>query len=226
MTDLLQPALDARKTEMMKTAPDDVKEVMMDAARKLAASGLVENARRAGDTAPDFTLQGVDGAPVSLAELLANGPAVLVFYRGVWCPFCSLQFKALQEKLPQIEAAGATLVGISPSTPDNSLSMAEKHRLGFRVLSDVGNRVARRYGLVYTLDERLRPLYEGFGIDIPATNGDDSYELPLAATYVVDKRGIIRGAFLDADYTKRMEPTDIVKTLAELAKPACGCGCA
>jgi peroxiredoxin len=112
---------------------------------------------------------------------------------------------------------GANLVAISPELPERALSTAEQHALGFHVLSDAGNTVARKFGLVFTLAKRLRPVYESFGIDLPASNGDDTYELPIPATYVIDSHGTIVLSFADADYTKRMEPAEAISALRELS---------
>jgi peroxiredoxin len=122
----------------------------------------------------------------------------------------------LQRALPEIEALGAQLVTVSPQLPDNSLSTAEKLDLTFEVLSDVGNRVAREFGLVFTLPEEMRSIYQDFGIDLPAANGDESFELPMPATYVIDKSGIVRLAFVDIDYTRRLDPDDIIDALKKL----------
>lgn len=124
----------------------------------------------------------------------------------------------MQLTLPDIEALGAQLVTVSPNLPDKSLSTAEKHALTFEVLSDVGNKVARNFGLVFTLSEELRPIYASFGIDIPAFNGNDTFELPFPATYVIDTDGTITYAFIDVDYTKRQEPAEIVEFLKEMQK--------
>ena len=118
--------------------------------------------------------------------------------------------------LPEIEKAGATLVAVSPATPDNSLSTTEKNELQFQVLSDQGNAVARKFGLVFTLPDALRPLYEKFGIDIPKYNGDDSYEIPVPATYVIDQNRIIRFSFVNTDYTQRAEPAEVVAALQQI----------
>ncbi|MEO1744047.1 MAG: peroxiredoxin-like family protein, partial [Cyanobacteria bacterium J06629_9] len=120
-----------------------------------------------------------------------------------------------QQLLPEFKQAGAQLVAISPELPDHSLSVTEKNELEFAVLSDVGNKVAKDYGLVFTLDPTLRPIYEKFGIDVPASNGDDSYELPMPATYVIDQSGNIRFAFADADYTKRAEPQAVLAVVKQ-----------
>jgi peroxiredoxin len=122
----------------------------------------------------------------------------------------------LQQVLPEIEKAGATLVAVSPETPDNSLSTTEKNELQFQVLSDQGNAVARKFGLVFTLPDALRPLYEKFGIDISKYNGDDSYEIPVPATYVIDQNRIIRFSFVNTDYSQRAEPADVVVALQKL----------
>jgi peroxiredoxin len=122
----------------------------------------------------------------------------------------------LQLELPRIKELGATLVTVSPQTPDNSLSTAERLELEFEVLSDVGNRVARQFGIVNQLPEDLRSVYAGFGIDLPAANGDQTFELPLPATYVVDQGRKIRMAFVDVDYTKRVDPEEVIAVLAEM----------
>ena len=121
----------------------------------------------------------------------------------------------MQLIVPEIESLGATLVAISPQVPEKSFATAEQNKVSFEVLSDVGNKVARQFGLVFTLPDRLRPIYKQFGVDLAAANGDERYELPLSATYVIDKNGIIKYAFVDTDYTKRMEPEEIVKILKQ-----------
>ncbi len=122
----------------------------------------------------------------------------------------------MQRTLPEIEALGAQLVTVSPQLPDNSLSTAEKLDLTFEVLSDVGNRVAREFGLVFTLPEEMRSIYQDFGIDLPGANGDESFELPMPATYVIDKSGIVRLAFVDIDYTRRLDPDEIINALKKI----------
>jgi len=174
----------------------------------IAASGLHEGAH-----APDFTLFNVEGRPVTLSTLLAEGPVVLTFYRGEWCPYCNLQLRAYQAILPQIEELGATLVAVSPQTPDNSPTTAEQKGLTFPVLSDPGNLVARRYGLVFSLSETLRAV----SADLPAYNGEDSWELPMPGTFVIAPDGTVRLAFVDADWTRRLEPAAIFDAMWQLA---------
>jgi len=183
---------------------------------KLHASSIAENAINTGDSVPDFELPNARGGTVRLYQALGKGPVVLSFYRGGWCPFCNLELQALQARLPEIQALGASLIAISPETPDHSLSTAEKHGLGFEVLSDVGNSTARTFGLVFTMYEEMRPLYLKWGLDVPACNGDDSWELPVPATYVIDTGGTVRAAHVDKDYTRRMEPEQVVTALRKL----------
>jgi peroxiredoxin len=144
--------------------------------------------------------------------LLKQGPVVLTFYRGDWCPYCNLQLRAYQAILPRIRELGANLVAISPQTPDNSLSTAEKKGLTFPVLSDGGNAVARRYGLVFSLSETLRTT----GANLPSFNGDDSWDLPMPGTFVIAPDGTVRLAFVDADWTRRLEPAAILDALQRL----------
>ncbi|MBF2036418.1 MAG: AhpC/TSA family protein [Leptolyngbyaceae cyanobacterium T60_A2020_046] len=200
--------------------PDDVKAQMAAAAEALANSGILAQSLKAGDTIPEVTLPDATEQWVSLPTLLKTGPLVISFYRGGWCPYCNLELRALQRLLPEIQAQGATLVAISPETPDNSLSTTEKHDLAFPVLSDERNRVAKAFGLVFTVPEALRPIYDAFGIDIPAYNGDDSFELPLPATYVVATDGTIVHAFVNTDYQQRQDPEGIVAALKQLAVAA------
>lgn len=124
-----------------------------------------------------------------------------------------MEFKALSDILPEIENRGASLIGVSPELPDQSLTTIEKHKLPFEVLSDVGNKVAGKYGLIMTVYEELRPLYEQWGIDVPAANGDDSFQLPIPATFVIKQDGSIQACYVNKDYTTRMEPSEILAAL-------------
>lgn len=184
---------------------------------RLLSSKVAAQAKRSGDSAPDFGLPNAHGTQIRLSDLLSKGPVVLSFYRGGWCPFCNLEFRALSAILPEIQRLGATLVGVSPETPDHSLSTVRENDLQFEVLSDFGNRVAREYGLLMEVYEELRPLYQEWGLDIPGHNGDTSWGLPVPATYVIDRDGVIRAGLVDKDYTHRMEPVEILAALDNLA---------
>ncbi len=199
--------------DFMSSIPEDAQQTVMTAFEKLMKSDTGDNAPSIGDQAPDFELPNVRGGSTRLSERLTKGPVVLSFYRGGWCPFCNLEFKALSDILPEIEASGATLIGISPELPDISLSTIEKQNLPFEVLSDVGNKVADKYGLVMTVYEELRPLYKQWGIDVAVANGDESFQLPIPATYVIKQDGSIQACYVNKDYATRMEPQDILAAL-------------
>lgn len=211
-------ATETQKTlnDFMAGVTDEVRDTLLTAMQSLLSSEAGSHAVNTGAQAPDFSLPNVKGGDLSLTAALQQGPVVLSFYRGGWCPFCNLEFHALQEILGQIRAHNASLIGISPELPDVSLSNVEKNNLQFDVLSDVGNKIARRYGLVMTVPEAMRPLYKAWGVDIPASNGDSTFELPIPATYVIDRTGKVRAAHVNKDYTQRMEPADILATLALL----------
>lgn len=172
-TTSLKAELDAFRSEFMANVAPDIREAMVRADMGLAASGIAQRALKAGDQAPDFRLPDARGGYLHLKDLLATGPVVLSFYRGGWCPYCNLELRALQKALPEIIRLGANLVAVSPQTPDESLSTAEKNDLAFSVLSDVGSTTAKSFGIAYKLAEELRPIYSCFGHALPEKNGDE-----------------------------------------------------
>jgi peroxiredoxin len=209
----LQANLKAITEGVRQQAPAEVFAAIEAANAKLEISGIAGRALKAADRIPDFDLPDATGKVVRSADLLAAGPLVISFYRGSWCPYCSLELKTLQQNLSEFRARGATLVAISPQTPDESLTTKQKNELAFPVLSDAGSKVARKFGLVFTLDETLKPIFKAFGIDLLAHNGVDTWELPIPATYVVAKSGKIVSACVDVDYRNRAEPAEILKWL-------------
>lgn len=211
----LQARLDEARARMEANAPQAAKDLYERGIKSTADSGVLERAMKKGDPAPDFTLPDASGRPVRLADLLQQGPVVVTWYRGGWCPYCNLQLAAYQEALGDMKAAGATLVAISPQLPDSSISTKEKNHLEFTVLSDVGNKVARQYGLVYTLSPELVQAFKG-RLDLPKYNGDESWELPVTGTYVIARDGKIAYAFVNADYRKRAEVSEVIDALRAL----------
>ena len=183
-------------------------------------NGLAKTALKAGDRAPDIVLSNAKGDVVDVGALLKRGPVVVTFYRGGWCPYCNLELKAFQDILPQIKAAGASLVAISPEKPDDTLTTAQKNALSFEVLSDVGQKVGRAFGLVYVFTDELKQAYEGFGLDIPAKNGADEWSLPISATYVIAQNGRITYAYTDPDYRDRADPQEVLRSLKAKAVAA------
>ncbi|MEK2606196.1 peroxiredoxin-like family protein [Burkholderia arboris] len=212
----LSAQIDVLKAGMADTVPAEALQAMGKAAADLAASGIAETALKAGARAPVFELPDAEGRTVRLNELLKDGPVVLTFYRGQWCPFCNLTLAALQRALPEIREAGATLVAVSPQTPHSTAATVKAGAIAFPVLSDTGNHIARSFGLVFSLASDIRPIYRDLGVDLPDFNGDASYELPLAATYVIGKDGSVAYAFVDSDYTRRLEPAEIVRIVKAL----------
>ncbi|MFJ1755436.1 peroxiredoxin-like family protein [Kitasatospora sp. NPDC088134] len=196
--------------------PEPARAVMERAARELAGSGLVGRALAVGDRAPGFALRAAAGGTVELAELLADGPVVLTFYRGAWCPYCNIALRSLQQHHAAVLARGARLVAVSPQLPDESLTSAEKNELAFPVLSDPGCAVAEQYGLAFDLPDDLAAVYAAAGIDLERSNGARPRTLPVPATYVIDRSGTVRWAFVDTDHTVRAEPADVLAALDRL----------
>ena len=193
--------------------PAEALETMGKAAAELAESGLAQRAVNIGAQAPDFTLPSADGREVTLSALLADGHVVLTFYRGAWCPFCNIALRHLQLHQQEIAARGARLVAVSPQVPDESLSLAEKQHLDFDILSDIGSDVAKQYGIAFDLSDELGRLYDRLGFDLQRVNSGHARTLPLPATYVIDRDGTVRWAFVDTDYTRRAEASDILAAL-------------
>ncbi len=209
----LAKELAERSAEFADKADPEMLRIFTEAIDRLAESGVLEGVKTKGDKAPDFELSDANGNTVNFKDLLAEGPVVLTFYRGGWCPYCNLQLRAYQENLDKFQALGANLVAISPEKPDNSLDTTEKNELEFAVLSDPGNEVADKFGLRYEIDpvltERFAPILEGY-------NGDESHTLPLTATYVINTDGTIKFSYITADYKLRAEPSDIINALKHI----------
>jgi peroxiredoxin len=189
----------------------------VEASRKVVQdSGILHSAPRAGQVFPLFSLPDANGSIVSASELLKGGPLVVAFYRGGWCPFCNLELNALQLALPEIKAQGGSLVAISPQTPEQSAETARRSQLSFHLLIDRQNLFARELGLVYRLPAAMQTELQKTGLLLPTINGDDSWELPIPATYLVGQDGLIVDAFLDADFSHRKDPQELVEELREL----------
>lgn len=219
----LQAKLDAFKADFEAgkppyNVPRSVIGTMRRATAELIASGAAGTALKAGDKAPAFTLNDPNGQPVSSAELLSQGPLVVSFYRGVWCPYCNMELQALEATLPEFRALGASLVAISPQTAVNSRKSVRQNALSFPILSDTHNDVAAAFGLRFELPDYLVELYQGLKNDLPAFNGDPSWSLPMPARYVIGQDGLILYAEVNPDYTRRPEPEDMLPALRRAAE--------
>lgn len=206
-------SLQADLAALDSSFPPEARAAMNAQVMRLIDAGAGGSALKEGALVPNFILPDAHGNAVALRALLLQGPAVIVFYRGSWCPYCSAELAAYQLALPEITARGARLVAISPEVPDASLTPEEIDRLGFEVLSDAGNRVARSFGLVYALDEEGRGMLREHGIDLARYNDDESWELPVPAAYIVDRDRRIVFASVDPDYRRRADPATVVTAL-------------
>ncbi|MES9871507.1 MAG: peroxiredoxin-like family protein [Candidatus Sedimenticola sp. 6PFRAG7] len=210
---VLKENIDAYNEAKKEKVPPEILATMAQCTEELKGAGIESRALRVGDTMPDFKLPNQHGESRRLSRYLAESPVVLNVYRGGWCPYCNMEMKALHDVLPEIEARGARLIGLTPETPDKAMTTAENNGIDIDILSDEANRVARQMGLVFELPQALRPIYQKIGIDIPAYNGDDSFMLPVPATYIIGQDGVILYDFVNADYTLRLEPSEIVAIL-------------
>lgn len=213
----LKEQLEARSAESAGKIDPAVRAEFAKGIEAVAESGILKDAIQVGDKAPDFTLKNAKGEQIMLSKMVGEGPVILTWYRGGWCPYCNIALAAMQEKLPDFKKAGARLVALTPELPDKSLDTRQKNELEFTVLTDLNHGVAREYGLVFELTPKVRELYRGF-FDLNEFNGKAAGdgELPLAATYVIDRKGMVRWAFLDADYRQRAEPSDVLKAVRAL----------
>jgi peroxiredoxin len=202
-----------RKELIAKYVPVETQAIHARTVAELKSRNLAANILPVGTTAPQFELPDHDGKMVTSSDLLAKGRLVICFIRGRWCPFCVGQMESMNLVLPQIEQAGAALVAISPQTVKQSFFMHDQHTLRFRLLSDAGNKVARQFGLTYRVPSPQEAVYRRAFVNLPFTNGDESWELPIAATYILNRDGAVLYASADEDYTERPEPAGIVRML-------------
>jgi len=203
----LQPELDAFRATWEARVGETIARMIAGDIEDLRGSGILDRVARAGDAFPTGTrLLDAHGRDFDLAGLVAARPVIVTFYRGGWCPYCNLELRAYQARLAEIRAADAELVAVSPELPDHSLTTAEKNDLAFPVLSDVGGALASALGIRFALSDAVRPFYEKAGHALPERNGDGSWALPMPATFVVERGGTIRAAFVEPDYRRRTDP--------------------
>lgn len=210
----LEQTLAKLKAKIEGSMPAETVNIMHQATRDLEASGIGSGILKVGDKAPEFKLKNQNGEEVSSEELLKNGPLIVTFYRGVWCPYCNADLANLKRYKKEIEGLGASMLSISPQTEKKNQEIVERQRLNFDLLSDPGNEVAAGFGLRWTMVDPLRSLYENtFRISLPAFNGEDSWTLPVPSRFIIGTDGIITYAEYSIDYTKRPNPDVLIEAL-------------
>ena len=210
----LRDILSERKELIVSYVPPDIQAVHARVIRELKENRFAEKLLGVGAKASAFELEDQNRKLVSSADLLRQGRLVICFFRGRWCPFCVGQLEAMSLLAPQIEQIGASLVAISPQTVQQSYFMVDQHKLRFPLLSDAGNQVARQFGLVYRVPDDQQAIYRRAFVNLPFANGDDSWELPIPATFIIDHDNSILYASADEDYTQRPEPQEILQQLS------------
>nr|WP_183518014.1 peroxiredoxin-like family protein [Mycolicibacterium sp. BK634] len=197
--------------------PTEAIEVFTADQRRMVDEGVAPGAAQPGTPLPDPELLDTQGNPTTIGSVRGNRPAVVVFYRGAWCPYCNLALKAYQDQLvPALARRDIPLIAISPQKPDGSLSTAEANALSFDVVSDPGNQIAKALRIVISPSEASRAVTQQLGIDLREANADGGYELPMPTVLVVDERGIIAWSDVHPDYTTRTEVADILSAVAQL----------
>jgi peroxiredoxin len=209
---LTQELADLNSRHSAQTSPEQAA-AAAETKEAILRAGITRTALRQGAKMPAFSLPDADGQVFRSADLLAKGPLIISFYRGGWCSYCNLELNALRLALPEIEARGATLVGVSPEVPSQIATTKEKTNVNFVLLSDQGNGFAKQMGLVYRLPEAMQDQFRQNGVVLPEINGDESWELPLPATYLIGQDGTIRDAFVDPDYYRRKDPQELLEIL-------------
>ena len=213
-------SLNKSLSEISKTSskkiPSSSKEIINKSLLNLEKNKIIDGVIKIGQQFPDSKLLNSESKVQSLHKLGEEKSLVVVFYRGEWCPYCNAHLKFLEKSYADFLKAGATVIAISPDKPEFSLSAKSKNKLGFKVLSDTNNKLAKSIGIVFKLEEDLKKVYQNFGIDLVKNQGNNTWELPLAATFVLDKQKNVAWRFVDIDYKKRADPADILAALKAL----------
>lgn len=209
LNSLLQQQIEASNAQF----PPHALEIIAAAQDEMRQLSMETQARGTGDFIADATLKSATGDDVSLSTLNENGPLIITFYRGGWCPYCNLELRAYQERLGEITAFGGNVVAITPEKPDHALSTVEKNTLAFPVLTDDGNAFAKKMGVAFEVPVALQTLFSSFGMNLPDLNANTGWTLPLPATFVVDCNDRIVLANVDVDYTRRLEPAEAIDAL-------------
>ncbi len=216
----LQDQLDAFKAQFKTQAPEGAFDAFARSTQELIESGQADRAIKAGDVAPDFSLTNQDGESVALKDLLAKGPVVVSFYRGVWCPYCNIELKALEAAVGEIRARGASLVAISMQGAADSRKSQRDNKLSFPILTDKQGELAAKFGIRWTLQDYVIEYHKVFGVELPKIHDDGQWNLPMPARYVIDRDGSVAYAEVSPDYTRRPDPSELLPVLDRLTHAA------
>lgn len=216
----LQEQLDAFKTQFKTQAPEGAFDAFARSTQELIDSGQADRTIAAGDVAPDFTLTDQDGETVALKDLLVKGPVVVSFYRGVWCPYCNIELKALEAAVGEIRARGASLVAVSMQGASDSRKSQRDNKLSFPILTDKGGELAAKFGIRWTLQDYVIKYHKMFGVELPKIHNDGQWNLPMPARYVIGTDGSVAYAEVSPDYTRRPDPSDLFPVLDKLTRAA------
>jgi peroxiredoxin len=200
--------------------PQQTLSLLQRSIQRMVNNGIGSAALGEGRFFPRFSLPNATADAISSEDLVAQGPLVVCFYRGGWCPYCTLELRAYQEVLPEIRALGADFIAISPQLPDEALAMAAKANLGFEVLSDTGNSMAEHLGLMVELSPAVADVYRSLGHDLERINGNSRWTLPIPATYIIDADHRVQLAFVNPDYAVRLEPSRVLEMLTSMCPDA------
>ena len=213
----LNKDLETLHEEILNSLPADLRKKLILENEKLFSSLLEEKALKAGSNVPDVLFRDESLKAVYLKDLLKNNHVVVSFFRGTWCPYCNLELESLARINDQIEKKGAKLIAVTPELYEFAEERIKKNNFNFQVLTDLGNKAADKFGLVFELPREYREIYKRLSVNLNILNGEDSWVLPMPATFIISKQGIIESTYINADYTKRMEPDDILKKLDSLS---------
>ncbi|MGG7440007.1 peroxiredoxin-like family protein [Chryseobacterium arthrosphaerae] len=199
--------------ELSSQLPQEVINAFGKSVDDLKTKNMEDRCIRPGEKMPEFILPNATGKMIDSNDILKKGKMILAFYRGSWCPYCNLELKFLQDNLSRIKDKNAVLIAVSPQTPDHSLSMAEKNRLGFEVLSDQNNDFAKKLGIVFQLQDFVLPYYRNLGINLSEFNNNDENLLPVPAVFVVDQDRRVIFKYLDVNYMNRVDVEELIQAL-------------
>jgi peroxiredoxin len=195
--------------------PPEIRGVFDGEVARLVAAGVPAGVPTVGTAMPDGALLDVHGSPTTLTDTRQGKAAVLVFYRGAWCPFCNIALHTYETELvPELAERGIALVAISPQKPDGSLTMQQKHALTFSVLSDPGNQIASKLRILTAPTDDARAVQASFGLDLTQANADGTFTLPMPTVVLVDASGTIRWIDVHPNYRERTEVPAILEAIA------------